>query len=273
MSSSTPPIRITSPQNQRIKDVVRLNKRNERDRRRQTLVEGRREATRALAAGICPLQAFLCSELLGQDYAPLVDTLRAAAMTRGAIHDTTPEVFARLAYRGESGGVVLVVPYFDCELSALPLPAVPLLLVVEGVEKPGNLGAILRTADAAGIHGVIITEGATDLHNPNTIRAALGASFTVPVAHAPSAATATFLQDHKIRTIATTPDAALTYWDTDLRGPLAILLGSEAHGLSDFWLQSADACVRLPMHGAIDSLNLSTATAIVIYEALRQRRG
>lgn len=277
---------ITSLQNQRIKEINKLNKRNERERRRLTVVEGIRESERALEAGIQPVQAFLCSDLLGQHFGPLTDSLRNIGLAPTAIFDTTPPVFAKIAYRGESGGIVLVVPYFSRPLNALlanqtsqqtvtfqPSPDLtePLLLVLEGVEKPGNLGAILRTADAAGVHGVILTDAGTDIHNPNTIRAALGASFTVPVSQTNQAETAAFLQHHSFHIIATTPEAQGLYWDADLRGPVAILMGSEAQGLSDFWLQHAHARVRLPMYGAVDSLNLSTSTAIVLYEALRQR--
>lgn len=263
--------RINSLQNQRIKDTVKLGKRGERDRRQCTIAEGRRETERALAAGIVPQQAFLCSEILGEARDAVLALLSASNIPRSQIFDTTPQVFAKLAYRDESGGIILVVPYFARQLNELTLGPTPLVLVVEGVEKPGNLGAILRTADAVGVDALIVTAGATDLHNPNTIRAALGASFTVPVVEASATEVQAFLKAQNIRCVATTPAATAVYWDVNLRGPLAILLGSEAHGLSDFWLRASDQQVKLPMRGAIDSLNLSTATAVVLYEALRQR--
>lgn len=269
----TPPqlAQITSLQNQRVKDVIKLNKRSVRDAQRLTLVEGAREVERALAAGIVPTQAFLCTPIL-QDAAPaLLESLLASGLPLHQIHDTTAPVFAKLAYRGESGGVLLTIPYFARTLEQLSLSSNPLLLVIEGVEKPGNLGAILRTADAAGVDALIVVDGATDIHNPNTIRAALGASFTVPVATATTEQAFQFLTQRSIPAIATTPAAHAVYWDADMRGPVALLLGSEAHGLSQFWLEHAHTQIRLPMHGMVDSLNLSTATAIVLYEALRQR--
>ncbi|MEX1020061.1 MAG: TrmH family RNA methyltransferase [Litorilinea sp.] len=275
MPTHSAPLLLASLQNQRIKDVIKLNKRAARDQRRVTVVEGWREATRALAAGIVPVEAFLCADLLGENFAPVLHQIYASGIQPASVFNTTPAVFAKLAYRGESGGILLVVPYFSRRLTELHLTATPLLLVIEGAEKPGNLGAILRTADAVGVDAVILVENthddATDLHNPNTIRAALGATFTVPVAAASATATREFLNAHAVRTVATTPDATVTYWDADLRGPLAILLGSEAHGLSDPWLATAHVQVQMPMHGAMDSLNLATATAVMLYESLRQR--
>lgn len=272
MSTGPSPVRISSLQNSRVKDTIKLNKRGERDRLRQTVVEGERETLRALDAGIQPIAAFLCAEILGPRFDAVLARLLGSGTHPHQIFDTTPPVFAKLAYRGESGGIVLVVPYFSRTLESLVLPANAITLAIEGVEKPGNLGAILRTADATGVHAVIVTDGATDIHNPNTIRAALGASFTVPVAQADRAATAHFMRTKGIHTVATTPDAPSLFWDAQLTGPVAILMGSEAHGLSEFWLEQADERVRVPMHGAMDSLNLSTATAVMLYEVLRQRQ-
>jgi RNA methyltransferase, TrmH family len=264
-------LQITSPQNQRIKDVVKLGKRGTRDSLRLTVVEGIRECSLALAAGKHPQQVFLCPPILQDAHSSLRDTLLAAGVNPRDIFEVTRDVFAKLAYRGESGGIVLVLPYFARGLQDLHLPTQPLLLVLEGIEKPGNLGAILRTADAAGVHGVIVTAGATDIHNPNAIRASLGAIFTVPVVEASSVEAAAFLHSHQIHMVAATPHAEALYWDINLRDPVAIILGSEAEGLSQAWLDHAQSHVRLPMYGAVDSLNLSTATSVILYEALRQR--
>ena len=176
--------------------------------------------------------------------------------------------------REDSGGILLVLPYLNTELGRLVLPASPLLVVVENVEKPGNLGAILRTADAAGVDGVIACggTGSTDVHNPNVVRASLGTLFTVPVAEATTPATILWLRTRGIRIVAATPEGATLYIESDLRGPLAIVLGSEAQGLTQAWLDAADTRVVIPMAGQSDSLNLSASTAILLYEAVRQRR-
>ncbi len=267
---------ISSPQNQRVKEVAKLNKRRTRDERGVTLIEGERECTRALHQGIVPLEAYLCPPLLSAESIALQQRLAeldAAGRTR--LFQVTPEVFARLAYRAESGGVLLVIPYLTTTLEALTLVPSPCYAVIEGVEKPGNLGAILRTADAAGVDGVIVCHApdrpATDLHNPNVVRASLGALFSVPVAEASSAEAIAWLQERRVAIVAATPDATLLYTDAQLTGPVAIAMGSEALGLSDAWLSAAGQRVVIPMHGIIDSLNLATSTALLLYEVIRQR--
>ncbi len=264
---------ISSPQNERIKDVARLEKRAERDRRRLTLVEGAREASRALAAGIVPVEAYLCrARAHAPETAAAIDALeRLDAARRTRLYEVTPEVFARMAVREESGGLLLVIPYLQHTLDSLPQNDPAFLAVIEGVEKPGNLGAILRTADAAGVDGVIVSAGATDLHNPNVVRASLGTLFTVPLCEAPPPETIAWLRARRIAIVATLPDAPTRYTAVDLRRPTAVVMGSEAHGLSDPWRSAADALVSIPMHGAADSLNLATATALLLYEVVRQR--
>jgi TrmH family RNA methyltransferase len=264
---------ITSSQNPRIKEVSRLSRRAIRDERRLTVVEGLRETSRALNSAITPVEAYICPVLATGDKAKelafIIRRLESAGVAN--LFEVTPEVFARLAYREGSDGLLLVIPYLDRTLTEIPLSAPPFLCIVEGVEKPGNLGAILRTADAAGVDGVIVCTGATDLHNPNVIRASLGALFAVPVVESPSADTISWLRENNIRLIAISPDAPASYFKTDLAGPVAIVMGSEAHGLGQAWLDAADAIVSIPMHGAADSLNLSTATALLLYEGVRQR--
>lgn len=268
---------ITSARNPRIKEIVKLNKRRQRDERRVTVVEGVREVTRALACGVIPQEAYVCLELVEKSGAEAtVGALQELAEKRRAwLYEVTTEVFAKIAYRGDSGGLLLVVPYFGRSLDELPLGESPFLVVVEGAEKPGNLGAILRTADAAGVDGVLVcataAQSATDIHNPNAIRASLGTVFSVPLAQADTASAIRWLREQKIRTVATSPDATRLYTATDLTGPTAIVMGSEAEGLSDAWLAAADQQVVIPMHGIADSLNLSTATALLLYEVVRQR--
>ncbi len=271
---------ITSLQNQRIKDVVKLDKRNERDSRRVTVVEGIREVSRALTAGVVPVEMYVCPELMEAETSGSVDQWISKAVgsdqsairnSQFAILPVSRQVFAKIAYRGDSGGVLMVIPYFDTRLACLPIKKNPFFAVIEGVEKPGNLGAILRTADAAGVDGVIVAASATDLHNPNVVRASLGTLFTVPVAEVPLPETVTFLRSHGIQIIAADPDATTRYTAVDLTRPTAFVMGSEAFGLSPEMRAAADHRVSIPMHGIADSLNLATATALLLYEVVRQR--
>lgn len=276
------PASISSVHNPHIKQVAKLEKRSEREAARLLPVEGAREVRRALAAGHVPVTAYICPEVAGSEAAgpemagvpARLQELERSGQTR--LFTVTPEVYAKLAVREGSGGVLLLLPYLRTELDAISLPPAPLLAVVEDAEKPGNLGAILRTADAAGVDALIAcnSEGAagTDLHNPNTVRASLGTIFSVPLAEGTSAQVIAALRRRGIRIAAATPEGATLYTDADLRGPLAIVLGSEAHGLSTAWLEAADVRVVIPMFGQADSLNLAASAAILLYEAVRQRR-
>jgi RNA methyltransferase, TrmH family len=269
------PTHITSLQNPQIKEVLKLEKRSVREQARQFVVEGVREVRRAMEAGFVPVHAFVCPELAkAEELQPALHQLEQFARTgKTRFFTVTPEVFAKLTMREGSGGVLLVLPFLHTALDDLPLPEGPFLAVIENAEKPGNLGAILRTADAAGVDGVIAcgTAGGTDLHNPNVVRASLGTLFTVPVAEASTAETIGWLRKHGIQIVAATPEGAARYTDADLQGPLALVLGSEAHGLTPAWLDAADVRVFIPMHGQADSLNLAASTAILLYEAVRQR--
>jgi RNA methyltransferase, TrmH family len=264
---------ITSTNNARIKNVVRLsNNRRHREELQQTVVEGSREVRRCLDAGVIPAEVYVCPGLVAAEDADLVERLNSPLAPRPSLLATVaPDIFAKMAIREESGGILLVIPYTQTALDQLPLSAVPFLVVVEGAEKPGNVGAILRTADAAGVDGLILCSGGTDLHNPNVIRASLGARFTVPVAEASADEVIEWLRRHHITTVAATPDAADRYTAIDLTGPVAIITGSEAHGLSETWLRAADRQVTIPMFGVADSLNLATSTALMLYEVVRQR--
>jgi TrmH family RNA methyltransferase len=266
------PIPITSLQNNRVKDLIKLTKHNERERRRVTVVEGEREAKHALASGIIPLEAYICPPLLEAEGRKLVEELvRLDAKRQTLLMEVTPEIFAKIAYRDDSGGILLVVPYLNYRLRDFEPPRPAFLAVIEGVEKPGNLGAILRTADAAGVHAVIVSAGATDIHNPNVIRASLGALFTVPVIESPVDTTIQWLREHGIQIVAATPEATQSYTSIDFTRPTAVVMGSEAHGLGPEWRKAATSLVTIPMYGAMDSLNLSTSTALLLYEVIRQR--
>ncbi len=268
------PTRITSRQNGRIKAIIRLNERRYRDEQQLTLVEGIREVTRAIQQGIVPQEVYLCPELLPETALPIVAHLRALADNgRTQLFEVTPAVYEKMAYRGDSGGVIIVIPYLSLSLGQLTTSALSLFAIIEGAEKPGNLGAILRTADAAGVDAVLLSSNGsgTDIHNPNVIRASLGTLFAVPVAVADNTQLISWLHAHNICMVATTPTATKLYTAVDMTQPIAIIAGSESDGLSREWLEHAGEKVRIPMNGIADSLNLSTSMAVMLYEAVRQR--
>ena len=270
---------ISSLQNSHIKNVVKLNNRQQRDAQQLTVVEGVREVSRALSCHILPVEAYICPPLITGDEATAVaqHLYRREESGQTRLYEVTPAVFAKMAYRGQSGGILMVIPYLTRPLNDIPLSPNPFLVIIEGGEKPGNLGAILRTADAAGVDGVIISEDetrrGTDVHNPNAVRASLGALFSVPVAVAATDEVIDWLHRRHIRVAITTPDAMETYTAVNLTGPIAIVMGSEAHGLSNAWFDAADVQLTIPMFGLVDSLNLSVATAVILYEVIRQREG
>lgn len=259
---------ITSLRNPRVRAAAALRDRRARDETGLTIVDGIRELARALAGGGVVVEVFTDEDRLTAPGAEAVARAHAA----GAI--VTPvgrTVLDRLAYGGRSEGVVATIRIPNLSLETLRLPRDPLVVVVEGVEKPGNLGAVLRTADAAGADAVIAADPRTDLFNPNAVRASLGTIFAVPIAAATSVAVRDRLLRDGISVIVARVDALSSYTDVDLRGPVAIVLGSEAEGLSDAWSGDAVTAVHLPMLGVADSLNVSVAAAILLYEARRQR--
>ena len=268
------PLAIESPSNPRIKTAVRLRERRERESTGLTLVDGGREALRAIEAGAVVESAFLCPPLLATVEARRVaEKLGQSFEPYGApidLVEVSERAFARLAYGDRADGVVLVVRSPRARLDDIELPPEPLVVVTEDVEKPGNIGAILRSADAVGADAVIAV-GGTDLFNPNVIRASVGTVFSVPVASASSSDAAAWLRTRGIRILASRVDADRLHVEADLRGPVAIVLGSEATGLSDAWRAPGVEAVRLPMTGVADSLNVSAAAAVLLYEAWRQR--
>ena len=263
------PEKITSLQNPRVKQLVKLRDRRTRDEAGVFLVEGYREIRRALEKSVVLQELYFSPEwFLGENEGALIDQ----AATAGAeVYELSKDAFAKVAYRERPDGLLAVAPQWHRALTDLRLPADPFLLVVEAIEKPGNLGTILRSADAAGCHAVIVCDPVTDIFNPNVVRASTGVLFSVPLVVAESAAVHAWLCSVGVRTIATTPSAQMIYSDVDLRGPLAVVMGSEQYGLSEFWLKHADVPVRIPMAGQADSLNVAMATIITLFEALRQR--
>jgi len=259
--------RITSLQNPRIKQIVQLSKNRERKELGLFAMEGARELELALDAGYQIDSIFLCPEVYANsDYPDLIQRLPAQKIT-----EIAQAVFEKLAYRDHSDGLIALLKPKVHSLSSLKLPDNPFIIILEAVEKPGNLGAILRTADASQADAVIVCDPNTDVYNPNVIRSSIGCLFAVPVGVSSSVETLEWLRQHHIKSYAAELTAAKWYHETDFSGASAIIMGTEADGLTDFWLQQADARIKIPMRGKIDSLNVSVSTAILTFEAMRQR--
>jgi len=268
MTLPSPTGPITSSRNPRVRAAAGLRERRARDTTGLTLIDGIRELARAVSGGASVVEVFVDASALPADGLAAVERAQAAGAARVEV---AGNVLARLAYGDRAEGVVATVRIPDLALEALALPDRPLVAVVEGVEKPGNLGAVLRTADGAGADAVIAADPRTDLYNPNTVRASLGTIFAVPLAAGPSARVRDHLLSAGIRIVAARVDGPIEYTAADLSGPVAIVLGSEAEGLSTTWDHPDVLPVRLPMLGVADSLNVSTAAAVLLYEARRQR--
>ena len=268
-----PADRLSSPQNPRIKQLLRLQQKSaERRALGLTLVEGLRELSIAVEAGVPVATIYTCPELAGETGLADLIALFAGSPSAPEWFEVTRPVFEKVAYREGSDGLLAVLRTPARTLASLNLPPVPLLLVLEAVEKPGNLGAILRTADAAPVDAVLIGDPRTDLYNPNTIRSSIGCVFSVPVIAAPMAEITAFLREKGIRSYAAalTPKAH-SYLDCDFRQPTALVLGTEADGLTPATLAACDDTIIIPMMGRIDSLNVSVAGAVLAFEAVRQR--
>lgn len=266
-----PSEKITSLQNPRVKQLVKLRDRRPRDEAGLFLVEGYRQIRRALEKGVRLQELYFSPEwFLGENEPALIEQARQAG---AQLYELSKEAFAKCAYRDRPDGLLAVAPQWRHALDDLKLGPVPFLLVVESIEKPGNLGTILRSADAAGVDGVVVCDAVTDVFNPNVVRSSTGVLFSVPVVLADNQAVQAWLRARGIRIVATTPNTPLVYTQSELRGPLAIVMGSEQYGLSEFWLKQSDLLVRIPMAGQADSLNVAMATIITLFEAVRQRGG
>jgi len=263
--------KITSLQNPRLKQLVKLRDRRPRDEAGVFLVEGYREIRRALEKDVRLNELYYSPDwFLGENEPDLIERARAAG---AQLCELGKDTFAKVAYRDRPDGLLAVAPQWRRTLADLEgkRPAPPFLLIVEAIEKPGNLGTILRSADAAGCDAVIVCDPVTDLFNPNVVRASTGVLFSLPCIVESNAAVLAWLRARGVRIVATTPAAETLYTAADLRGPVAIVMGSEQYGLSEFWLKEADAPVRIPMAGQADSLNVAMATTITLFEAVRQR--
>ncbi len=260
---------ITSLRNPHVKNAVRLRGRRHREKERRILIDGARELSRAVAAGVRLVEVFACRPLCRSE-----DARRVLELLPGCgagVFEVTEPVFEKLAFGDRTDGVLGVAETPAGTLDGLTLAENPLVAVLEGVEKPGNVGAVLRSADGAGVSALIVADGRTDLYNPNAIRASLGTIFTVPVAKATTAETLAWLRRQGIAIYAARVDGSMLHAQADFRRPAAIVLGSEAAGLTGAWAADDITPLRIPMLGAGDSLNVSAAAAVLFYEALRQR--
>lgn len=260
---------ISSLQNPLIKNILLLEEKP-RERKVQNLmvIEGFREIKLALASGFTVTTLIYCCDFINDED---LRTLISHAVSSFEAVEVPPDIYNRLAYRKDHEGVIALANQKRLLFHDIRLTSNPLLLVLESVEKPGNLGAILRTADAAGLDAVIICDPQTDIYNPNAIRSSIGCIFTMPVITSSTEHTISWLRNNKIRMLGTALTATHFYHDDDYTQPSAIVMGSEASGLSQKWLDEADDLIRIPMKGKVDSMNVAASAAIVVFEALRQR--
>ena len=259
--------KISSLQNTKVKQLVALQqKSSERRKQGVFVVEGIRELQHCLNAGYTINSIFFCPELTN------TGALSSLLSESIASYEVSPEVYEKIAYRGSTEGVIAIVQSKQVALKDLHLSKQPLLIVLESVEKPGNLGAILRSADAAGADAVIICDPLTDLYNPNLIRSSIGAIFSVPCIACSSDDCINFLKQNNINILTAQLQDSKLYYDTDMTCGTAIIMGTESTGLTDVWRKAADAHIRIPMLGQLDSLNVSVSAAILLFEAVRQRK-
>jgi len=261
---------ITSHRNPHVTDAGRLRERRGRDQQGRIIVDGAREILRGLQGGVEFVEVFFCAELCNHEDAHLA--ISALSTTHASILAVSADVFGRVAFGQRAEGIVGIAKMPRLQLSDVPLAEKPLVLILEAVEKPGNVGAVVRSADGAGASAVILTDAKTDIYNPNAIRSSMGTLFTKTVCAASSDETLAWLRAHEMQVFAARVDGALPYADQDYTGPAAIVLGSETAGLSSIWHADDIRPIRLPMCGAADSLNVSAAASVLLYEALRQRQ-
>lgn len=259
--------KISSKQNQGIKNIVQLQKSAERIKQKLFLVEGIKEIEKVILAGYTIEAVYFCPEIVSHKYVfqLLPETYK------GQVFEVSTEVFAKIAYREHSGGIILLAGTKPHGFDELKIKGNPLILVMDGVEKPGNIGAMFRTADAAGISAIIICNPGTDLYNPNVIRASLGCIFTVPTVVSTTPEAVDWLKKNEINIFTSHLHASKPYYEMDFTNASAIVVGAEDIGVSDIWSRSAASNIIIPMKGMADSMNVSTAAAVLIFEACRQR--
>ena len=261
---------ITSLKNPLIKQVVKLRDKRWRDRLERFPIEGYREVRRALQSSVKIETLLICAAyFLGENEDALIEL---AEQGGAEIQEVGKDAFLKISYRDRPDGLLAIARPMSAGLADIKLGQQPLVVVIEAIEKPGNLGTILRSADAVGVDGVIVCDPVTDIYNPNVVRASIGTLFTRPVVQAGIEDVIRWLRENKFSIVATSPDAATNYTDATLPEQIAIVMGSEQYGLSEQWLQEADTRISIPMLGLADSLNVAMATTLVLYEVLRQRK-
>lgn len=260
---------ITSLQNPKVKYAISLREKRERRKTGLLLVDGYDELMVALASGAQPVELFFCPPM----FRNAKQAALLAQLDKAKLFEVDARVFQKISYRDNPDGWLATIPSPEKALTALTLSEIPFIVIAESVEKPGNLGAMLRTADAVGIDALISCDPLTDWGNPNIVRASKGSLFTVQVADSSNQAAIQWLREKQIQIVVATPDAPKSYTEVDLTLPVAIVMGTEHAGLTSTWLQAADSAVSIPMFGKVNSLNVATATALMMYEGLRQRRG
>lgn len=260
---------ISSVHNPRVKEAARLRERKGREQQGRIIIDGAREIERAIAGGLELEEVFLCSELIAVETSNRL--LQAVSQTGAELLEVPQVVFGKVAFGDRADGIVAVARTPQHKLNEFQLGANPLVGVLAAVEKPGNIGAVVRSADGAGVSALIVADGGTDIYNPNVIRASLGVVFTLAVYSTTSGDTLAWLREQGLRMFAARVDGAKDYTTVDFCGPTAIVLGSEAEGLSAEWHGPDVTAIKLPMLGSADSLNVSCTAAVLLYEAQRQR--
>jgi RNA methyltransferase, TrmH family len=258
---------IDSADNPKIKNILKLQKPHERKKQGVVLVEGYKEILAALKAGLSLVEIFYCATYGGEN-----PSFFGVDKDKKLIANVAKDVFEKITYREKPDGYIAIFLARNLALADIKLGAAPLVLVIEGAEKPGNFGAILRTADAAGVDAIIANDSQLDIYHPNAIRASIGAAFDKQIAIATREETIAWLAANNITTYATSKRGEKNFYDFDYTGGTAFVLGAEHSGLSDEWRESADEYIKIPMTGVVDSLNLSASAAILLFEAVRQRK-
>ncbi|NGX40923.1 MAG: 23S rRNA (uridine(2479)-2'-O)-methyltransferase [Candidatus Anoxychlamydiales bacterium] len=265
---------ITSNKNEKIKKIIKLRNKNKRDKYSLFLIEGYKELLKASKSKIKIESLFICEEFfLENDEYELIEKIKNSNVS---IYECTKEVFQKISYRDRPDGLIAIAKSYKNDLKDLKKiiedKKNALIVVLEGIEKPGNLGTILRTATAVKVDAVIITDPKTDIFNPNVVRASIGTLFTTPIYVSDNKSVIAFLNKNKINIVSASPHAKINYTDIDLKKPIALVFGTEKEGLSDTWMKNSKYLVKIPMYGDIDSLNVAQSTTILLYEAIRQRR-
>jgi len=265
-------IKISSSKNEKIKDLIRFRKKNGKTAKDLILIEGAREIERALAAGIIPLEIYYCPELLSAETENKLFLNLEKKFKDAYFYELPASLFENIAYKNNPFGILMMAKFKAKKLTDIKLAKNPACLICDNIEKPGNLGALLRTADGVGLDAVYQTGSLTDYRNPNVVRASTGTIFNLNFAQCDAKELIAYLKKNKIKIVAADPDAKIIYSDLDYTDGYALVVGAEDKGLSQIFLDNADYLVKIPMLGAADSLNVHQAATVILFEALRQRK-